>query len=33
MGRPAGGAMHAVDVAPTFIRHALATEEGEPLGI
>ena len=25
--------MHAVDVAPTFIRHALATEEGEPLGI
>ena len=28
-----GAQMHAVDIAPTFIRHARATEEGEPLGI
>jgi len=25
--------MHAVDIAPTFIRHAQATEQAEPLGI
>jgi SAM-dependent methyltransferase len=28
-----GAKMHAVDIAPTFIRHALAAEEAEPLGI
>jgi SAM-dependent methyltransferase len=28
-----GAAMHAVDIAPTFIRHAQATEDSDPLGI
>lgn len=28
-----GAKMHAVDIAPTFIRHARAAEEAEPLGI
>jgi SAM-dependent methyltransferase len=28
-----GARMHAIDLAPTFIRHARATEEAEPLGI
>ena len=28
-----GARMHAIDIAPTFIRHAEATEEVEPLGI
>jgi len=28
-----GASMHAVDVAPTFIRHALATERADPRGI
>jgi SAM-dependent methyltransferase len=28
-----GARMHAIDIAPTFIRHARSTEEGDPLGI
>lgn len=28
-----GAQMRAIDVAPTFIRHAMATEEAAPLGI
>src|SRR5919206_2456433 len=28
-----GAKMHAIDIAPTFIRHARAAEETEPLGI
>lgn len=28
-----GARMHAIDIAPTFIRHAQATEAAEPLGI
>jgi SAM-dependent methyltransferase len=28
-----GARMHAIDIAPTFIRHARATEASEPLGI
>jgi ubiquinone/menaquinone biosynthesis C-methylase UbiE len=28
-----GARMHAVDIAPTFIRHARETEESDPLGI
>jgi ubiquinone/menaquinone biosynthesis C-methylase UbiE len=28
-----GAKMHAVDIAPTFIRHARETEEADPLGI
>src|SRR5215467_189419 len=28
-----GARMHAIDVAPTFIRHARHTEKAEPLGI
>jgi ubiquinone/menaquinone biosynthesis C-methylase UbiE len=28
-----GARMNAIDIAPTFIRHAQATEAGEPLGI
>jgi SAM-dependent methyltransferase len=28
-----GARMHAVDIAPTFIRHAQATEASDPLGI
>ena len=28
-----GASMHAVDVAPTFIRHALAAERGDPRAI
>lgn len=28
-----GAVMHAIDIAPTFIRHARETEDREPLGI
>ena len=28
-----GARMHAVDIAPTFIRHALGAENANPLGI
>lgn len=28
-----GAHMHAIDIAPTFIRHAQAAEDAEPLGI
>jgi len=28
-----GARMHAIDIAPTFIKHARETEEAEPLGI
>jgi SAM-dependent methyltransferase len=28
-----GAGMHAIDIAPTFIRHARATEQADPLGI
>ena len=28
-----GARMHAIDIAPTFIRHAKATEDADPLGI
>jgi len=28
-----GARMHAIDIAPTFIRHARATESAEPLGV
>jgi len=28
-----GARMYAIDIAPTFIRHAQATEEADPLGI
>ncbi|HZU91939.1 MAG TPA: class I SAM-dependent methyltransferase [Stellaceae bacterium] len=28
-----GARMHAIDIAPTFIRHAQAMEEADPLGI
>jgi ubiquinone/menaquinone biosynthesis C-methylase UbiE len=28
-----GARMHAIDIAPTFIRHALSTETADPLGI
>jgi ubiquinone/menaquinone biosynthesis C-methylase UbiE len=28
-----GASMHAIDIAPTFIRHALSAETADPLGI
>ena len=28
-----GARMHAIDIAPTFVRHAQATEASDPLGI